>query len=86
MNLPKQKLKKSYKEISTDNKTVDILDKLTPQCGFINLMSCIGCLADIYFTYHFEWEAWEFGMVFTGILVPAKAAKIADARWGGKGK
>lgn len=60
------------------------LDHLIPSCGLVGFMIVVGCFADIYFTWSFKWEAWEFGMVFTGILVPGKAAKIADARWGRK--
>lgn len=53
-----------------------LIEKFAPQCGLINFLIAVGCFADIYFTYHFKWQAWEFGMVFTGILVPGKAAKI----------
>lgn len=62
----------------------NLIERFAPNCGVMGFLMVIGCFSDIFFTYHFKWQAWEFGMVFTGILVPAKAAKIADARWGRK--
>lgn len=61
------------------------LDKYNPTCSITGVLMFIGCMADIYFTYHFEWDAVWFGAVFTGIMVPGKAAKILD-NYVGKGK
>lgn len=56
--------------------TLEWFDKFNPACNVTGLLMFIGCMADIYFTYHFEWDAWLFGAVFTGIMVPGKAAKV----------
>lgn len=55
-------------------------------CNITGLLMFIGCIADVYFTYHFEWDAWLFGAVFTGIMVPGKAAKVLGDYVGKKKK
>lgn len=51
-------------------------DKFNPACNITGLLMFMGCSADIAFTYIFKWDAWLFGIVFTGIMVPGKAAKV----------
>ena len=70
----------------TKKQTYDLIDKFTPTCGVTGFLMIVGCFADVYFTYHFEWDAWLFGAVFTGILVPGKGVKILDNYIGKKGK
>lgn len=62
----------------TLSKTSAIIDHLTPECGVTGVLMLLGCCADCYFTYHFEWDAWLFGAVFTGIMVPGKGIKVLD--------
>lgn len=61
-----------------------LIQHLSPECGFVGLLTIFGCAATVYFTYSQEWSPWAFGTVFTGILVPGKGIKILDNMVGKK--
>lgn len=66
------------------DKKQTLIGQLTPECGVMGILMMAGCAAVVYFTYHFEWDAYAFTVAFSVVMTGGKGMKILDKKFGGR--